>query len=700
MVENMKKVLILNISIALIALFAISSAQDKAAATRDQYDQPYWGAAYSDKAPVYDFDVPDGEMNKPDPGTILQGGDNIGTAYVIPGLPFHDSGTTSGYASDWDPICCGGCMYGPDVVYAYTPDVDVVVDINTCGTSFYDVLYVFENSDANVLACEDWYDVCPPNSGLDRLQLYAGNTYYFVIDGYWGSQGPYEFDINEHSVPECPPEAISENEPGCGGGYVDNFNGGCNSNPAVFSEINIGDIICGTSGTFVRNDTLFRDTDWYRLELTEQKLLHWHVVSEFPAQAFIFDGADENCENIQDAIQGQAPPLDTIHIAHNALPGVYYFYVSPVSFAGYECPMAYTAWLTVEDPPPAPANDNCEDVIAQQLIPDNPLIIEGNTIGATVQCRSLELIPEVWTAFTIDVMANIKIEYCGTSPYFGGCYIVLANECPCSDLIYFTSYNQWECGDNNYTLTWDNLPAGTYYYPIMSKWGSAYGDYHITLSSNSVNPGIAVSPEEIAGQAAPGSFTTIELSIGNIGYGELDFTLDAVQDEPTPEWLSISQTEGAIPVGDPEATITVTMDAASLTEGTYTGHITVASNAPDKPEVTLPVTFNVGVPGYEYLPGDANMGIGTWPPAVIGSDVTYLVNFFRDLTTNPSCLLSDFYCAADVNADCRVIGSDVTRLVNFFRGSGAIEPCPDYLPVWLTPADCPAEAPEGWPNCE
>lgn len=70
------------------------------------------------------------------------------------------------------------------------------------------------------------------------------------------------------------------------------------------------------------------------------------------------------------------------------------------------------------------------------------------------------------------------------------------------------------------------------------------------------------------------------------------------------------------------------------------------------------------------------------------------------MTTNPSCLLDGFYALADVNADCRVIGSDVTRLVNFFRGLGLIAPCPDYLPAWLSPQDCPLEAPGGWPGCE
>ena len=104
--------------------------------------------------------------------------------------------------------------------------------------------------------------------------------------------------------------------------------------------------------------------------------------------------------------------------------------------------------------------------------------------------------------------------------------------------------------------------------------------------------------------------------------------------------------------------------------------------------------------GYEYLPGDANMYNGSWPPAVIGSDVTYLVNFFRGMTTNPACLIDGSYMAADVNASCTIIGSDVTRLVNFFRGSGIVEYCPEWEPAWLTPADLPPSAPPGWPNCE
>ncbi len=108
---------------------------------------------------------------------------------------------------------------------------------------------------------------------------------------------------------------------------------------------------------------------------------------------------------------------------------------------------------------------------------------------------------------------------------------------------------------------------------------------------------------------------------------------------------------------------------------------------------------NTIVSSYAYFPGDANMFIGIWPPQVIGSDVTYIVSYFRGLPNEP-CLLDGFWASADVNGDCNIIGSDVTRLVNCFRGIGSIEFCPDYPPAWYSEDDFPLEQPDGWPNCE
>ncbi len=113
-----------------------------------------------------------------------------------------------------------------------------------------------------------------------------------------------------------------------------------------------------------------------------------------------------------------------------------------------------------------------------------------------------------------------------------------------------------------------------------------------------------------------------------------------------------------------------------------------------------------GGDNYEYLPGDANMyAVTAWPPNVIGADVTYLVNYFRGIST--PCLLDGFYASADANGDCSVIGADVTYLVQYFRGANTLKYCgddvgdeEDYTPEWTTPEELPATAPAGWPNCD
>lgn len=112
----------------------------------------------------------------------------------------------------------------------------------------------------------------------------------------------------------------------------------------------------------------------------------------------------------------------------------------------------------------------------------------------------------------------------------------------------------------------------------------------------------------------------------------------------------------------------------------------------------LNVSMNLLFSSYEYLAGDANMRNGQWPPQVIGSDVTYLVNYFRGLTE--ACMMDSFYCSGDANGDCQVIGSDVTRLISYFRTLANVSYCPDYPPLWASPINIPDDPPIGWPDCE
>ena len=149
----------------------------------------------------------------------------------------------------------------------------------------------------------------------------------------------------------CPPCPITpEGEPDCGDLYEDMYNGGCNSTPAVFGEIAIGETICGTSGTYVTSEnTDTRDTDWFAVETTEPMILTWTVKAEFPVLIFIIDGGSGDCVDytILGSVTGE-PCQEVSFSTECAAPGLYWMWVGPSVFTGWPCPLDWYGTLTAE----------------------------------------------------------------------------------------------------------------------------------------------------------------------------------------------------------------------------------------------------------------------------------------------------------------------------------------------------------------
>ena len=161
-----------------------------------------------------------------------QGGDTIENPTVITSLPFSDTGTTIGYGDDYDESCPYPGNSSPDVVYSYSPEIDLLVDATLCNPgTFYDTkMFVYENevTPGWPLACND--DACdgpdfpyPYLSRLTEMYFFAGNTYYIVVCGYNGESGIYALTVEETPFcwVECPPGAVLEGEPECHDDYDD-----------------------------------------------------------------------------------------------------------------------------------------------------------------------------------------------------------------------------------------------------------------------------------------------------------------------------------------------------------------------------------------------------------------------------------------------------------------------------------------------
>ncbi len=211
------------------------------------------------------------------PGTPdgRQGGEDIGTAIVIDALPFSDTGNTTDNLDDYDEVCPYGPHESPDVVYSYTPDEDLFINVDLCGSGYDTKTFIYDSS-MNVIACnDDFYfdDTCGVYVSLiEYAGLVAGETYYIVIDGYGGDAGDYILEFFEY-VPD-PPCILDcnddEGEPAIVDGYEDDFNGGCNS-PEYgypFFELHAndaGELVFGGQGGWYINSGggNSRDTDWF-----------------------------------------------------------------------------------------------------------------------------------------------------------------------------------------------------------------------------------------------------------------------------------------------------------------------------------------------------------------------------------------------------------------------------------------------------
>ncbi len=151
----------------------------------------------------------------------------------------------------------------------------------------------------------------------------------------------------------------------------------------------------------------------------------------------------------------------------------------------------YTGALT------PPANDQCGGMVAQGLSIGGSLNFNGNTSAATITSDYLAgsvwdgtVLPSTWHAFTTTTCADVTIDYCGTVPSFGDVWIVLNTGCPADDDYVLAASNDFTtCGDDNVTMTFPNLPAGTYYLPVLAEGGLALGPYTILVAAGACGGG-------------------------------------------------------------------------------------------------------------------------------------------------------------------------------------------------------------------
>ena len=270
-----------------------------------------------------------------------EGGETYADALVIPAIPYTDSGATCDNLDDITPSC--SYSVAPEVVYAFTPAEDVTVDVDLCGSGYNTILEI-QDGIGNPIGCND--DYCGPQSTLHHVPLLVGHTYYVIVDGHGGRCGSYvlTIEVPQECTLECPPSpyALREWEPDCYDGYVDHWNGGCNSTPHAFEYIcpqpGPATFMCGKSGTYLCAGLSYRDTDWFEI-LGDGGPVTVEAIAEFPLQLLWIHGAD--CENLEYDSTLAEPCVWTRLGGQIAAGAAVWVWVGPAVFSGVPCGSDY-----------------------------------------------------------------------------------------------------------------------------------------------------------------------------------------------------------------------------------------------------------------------------------------------------------------------------------------------------------------------
>lgn len=275
---------------------------------------------------------------------MRQGGDTWEEAVPISGVPFLTSGTNVGYSTNCCMEMCPYEAWGPAVFYSFTPPYDIAVRIDLCGSEFDTGLYVFDvNQD--VVACNVDYFLgtpCGPYvSAIEGVELLAGEFYYTVVTGQSGASGNYVLEVTEFTPCELDPpaEALPEGEPPLVYGYVDAYNGGCNSpefgNP--FQDL-VGDAqgtltLAGRSGWYQPNIWQFnRDTDWFTAIVGDEGVLEVTLLAE--QESYLYELGPLDCESVGVFQAATADPCVEASLTVTADPGsLVWLWVGPATFS-------------------------------------------------------------------------------------------------------------------------------------------------------------------------------------------------------------------------------------------------------------------------------------------------------------------------------------------------------------------------------
>ncbi|MCB9367337.1 MAG: hypothetical protein H6508_09170 [Calditrichaeota bacterium] len=229
----------------------------------------------------------------------------------------------------------------PDQIWEIIIPTDGLYSFSMCTTSPVWDSYIFLTTECCggtiVEQDDDGCGAVGETSAIPCTQLTAG-TYYLVVEG-WEETAVGDYTVEVICCPPCIVTCVdNEAEVECTD-FFDGTNDGCNMDVPSFEPVSCGQTKCGTSGTYVINDTTNgRDLDWYVITVNDTTRITVTATAEFGNNIWILSS---NCAAPITLGFSNADPcsVNTTNACVEA--GTYYIVIGPDAFEGYACGSRY-----------------------------------------------------------------------------------------------------------------------------------------------------------------------------------------------------------------------------------------------------------------------------------------------------------------------------------------------------------------------
>lgn len=169
--------------------------------------------------------------------------------------------------------------------------------------------------------------------------------------------------------------------------------------------------------------------------------------------------------------------------------------------------------------PAEPSNNLCVNAPIIDLGVNSNQTQTGTGIGST-NTLGLTQFSQTWVRIVVPCGGmNVSMNFCNNSQVISNAYINLFSTCgPDPGLTQAANWNLTNCANGSITLNWNNVPAGTYYYPILIDNIAWPGAYSVNISGTSLHsPATAPTSISSTNTVCPGQSTTLTLQGGSPG---------------------------------------------------------------------------------------------------------------------------------------------------------------------------------------